>query len=241
MMHFKLFLIRKIKALFFRFKLHIFIKLFEGVIINAAYLSKLSRWIDNSPKVKFNDFYNKKVNYEDRFKLHEFVANEEIQDQPIDYLEFGVASGIAFKWWVEKNKNPESRFFGFDVFTGLPEDFGVMKKYHYYSAGQTPEIEDTRIEFIKGLFQDSLPEFLNNYKPLQKKVIHMDADLYSSTLFVLTKLIPFLENDDIIIFDEFGVPTHEFRAFSDIVSSYNLKYELLGAINNYLQIAIKIK
>ncbi len=240
-MDFKLFLIRKIKALFFRFKLHILIKPFEGVLINAAYLSKLSRWIDKTPKGKINDFYNKKVNYSDRFKLHEFVFEEEIQNQSIDYLEFGVASGIAFKWWVEKNENPGSRFFGFDVFTGLPEDFGVMKKQHYDTAGQTPNIQDDRVTFIKGLFQDSLPGFLLDYKPQQKKVIHMDADLYSSTLFVLTKLIPFLEKDDIIIFDEFGVPTHEFRAFDDIVSSYNLRYEFLGAVNNYLQIAIKIK
>ncbi len=240
-MHIKLFLIRKIKALFFRFKLHIFIKPFEGVLLNAAYLSKLSRWIDKTPDGKINDFYNNKVNYTDRFKLHEFVIKEEIQNQPIDYLEFGVASGIAFKWWVEKNENPGSRFFGFDVFTGLPEDFGVMKKQHYDTAGQTPNIQDDRVTFIKGLFQDSLPGFLNDYKPQQKKVVHMDADLYSSTLFVLTKLIPFLEKDDIIIFDEFGVPTHEFRAFSDIVSSYNLRYEFLGAVNNYLQIAIKIK
>lgn len=240
-MDFKLFLIRKIKALFFRFKLHILIKPFEGVLINAAYLSKLSRWIDKTPKGNFNDFYNKKVNYSDRFKLHEFVFKEEIQNQSIDYFEFGVASGIAFKWWVEKNNDLGSRFFGFDVFTGLPEDFGVMKKQHYDTAGQTPNIQDDRVTFVKGLFQDSLPRFLNDYKPQQKKVIHMDADLYSSTLFVLTKLIPFLEKDDIIIFDEFGVPTHEFRAFSDIVSSYNLKYEFLGAVNNYLQIAIKIK
>jgi O-methyltransferase len=116
-----------------------------------------------------------------------------------------------------------------------------MKKQHYDTAGQTPKIEDDRVTFIKGLFQDSLPRFLNDYKPQQKKVIHMDADLYSSTLFVLTKLIPLLEKDDIIIFDEFGVPTHEFRAFNDIVLSYNLKYEFLGAINNYLQIAIKIR
>ena len=239
-MDFKLFLIRKIKALFFRFKLHFLITPFEGVLINAAYLSKLSRWIDKTPKGKLNDFYNKKVNYSDRFKLHEFVFEEEIQNQSIDYLEFGVASGIAFKWWVEKNKNPGSRFFGFDVFTGLPEDFGVMKKQHYDSAGQTPNIQDDRVTFIKGLFQDSLPGFLLDYKPQQKKVVHMDADLYSSTLFVLTKLIPLLEKDDIIIFDEFGVPTHEFRAFNDIVSSYNLRYEFLGAINNYLQIAIKI-
>jgi hypothetical protein len=49
-----------------------------------------------------------------------------------------------------------------------------------------------------------------------------------------------LNKDDIIIFDEFGVPTHEFKAFTEIVSAYKLNYEFLGAINNYLQIAIKI-
>ncbi len=104
-----------------------------------------------------------------------------------------------------------------------------------------PIIEDERVKFIKGLFQDSLPDFLNSYESKQRKVIHMDADLYSSTLFVLTRLIPLLQKDDIIIFDEFGVPTHEFRAFTDIVSSYKLNYEILGAINNYLQVAIKLK
>ena len=240
-MHFKLYLIRKVKALFSKFKLHYIFKPFEGFLLNLAYLSKLSRWISETPKGKFNDFYNKKVNYEDRFKLHEFVMNEEVKEQAIDYIEFGVASGIAFKWWVEKNKNPNSRFFGFDVFTGLPEDFGVMKKHHYDTQGITPQIEDRRVTFIKGLFQDSLPGFLENYRSNQRKVIHMDADLYSSTLFVLTRQLPLLKKDDIIIFDEFGVPTHEFRAFSDIIHSYNLKFELLAAINNYLQIAIKLK
>ncbi len=239
-MHFKLFLIRKIKSLFSRFKLHVLLKPFEGILLNAVYLSKLSRWINKTPQLKFNDFYNKKVNYEGRFGLHEFVINEEIQNQSIDYLEFGVASGIAIKWWVKKNTNPESRFFGFDVFTGLPEDFGVMKKQHYDTEGQTPKVDDERVNFIKGLFQDSLPSFLENNDSKQRKVIHMDADLYSSTLFVITRLIPYLQKDDIIIFDEFGVPTHEFRAFTDIVSAYKLNFEILGAINNYLQIAIKI-
>jgi hypothetical protein len=240
-MNIKLYLIRKIKALFFRFNLHNIFKPFEGIFLNIVYLSKLSDWISKTPKGRFNDFYNKKVNYENRFQLHEFVINEEIKNQAIDYLEFGVASGIAFKWWVEKNKNPESRFYGFDVFTGLPEDFGVMKKYHYDTQGSTPKIDDTRLTFVKGLFQDSLPGFLANYKSNQRKVIHMDADLYSSTLFVLTRLIPFLKENDIIIFDEFGVPTHEFKAFFEIVSAYKLNYEFVGAINNYLQIAIKIK
>jgi hypothetical protein len=239
-MNFRLYLIRKIKALFSRFKLHTLVKPFEGMLLQLIYLSKLSRWISKSPKGKLNDFYNSKVKYENRFKLHELVANDEVKNHPIDYLEFGVASGIAFKWWVEKNTNPESRFFGFDVFTGLPEDFGVMKKSHYNAEGKTPDVNDNRATFIKGLFQDSLPGFLKEYKSIRRKVIHMDADLYSSTLFVLTSLYPFFNKDDIIIFDEFGVPTHEFKAFTEFVHSYKIKYEFLGAINNYLQIAIKI-
>jgi len=209
--------------------------------LNLAYLSKLSRWISQASKIKFNDFYNKKVNYEDRFKLHEFVFNEDINNDVIDYLEFGVAGGISFKWWVEKNTNPESRFYGFDIFTGLPEDFGVMKKHHYDTDGLVPNIKDKRVSFVKGLFQKSVPDFLIEYNSNRKKVIHMDADLYSSTLFVLTNLLPILKSGDVIIFDEFGVPMHEFRAFNDIVASYNLNYELSGAINNFLQIAIRIK
>ena len=156
-MHLKLFIIRKIKALFSRLKLHLIIGPFEGVLLNLAYLSKLSRWINANRKLKFNDFYNGKVVYEERFKLHEFINREEIKNEAIDYLEFGVASGIAFKWWTEKNSNKESRFFGFDVFTGLPEDFGVMKKHHYDTSGITPDIKDNRVQFISGLFQNSLP------------------------------------------------------------------------------------
>lgn len=240
-MNFKLFLIRKIKALFSRFKLHVLIKPFEGLMLNLVYLSRLSRWISKMPKGRLNDFYNNRVEYQERFKLHEFVINEEIKDQAIDYLEFGVASGIAFKWWVEHNKNAESRFYGFDVFTGLPENFGVMKKHHYNTEGETPIVNDERASFIKGLFQESLPGFLKNYSSDKRKVIHMDADLYSSTLFVITRMLPIIKSEDIIIFDEFGVPTHEFRAFTDIVSSYHLDFEILGAVNNYLQLAIKIK
>lgn len=240
-MNTKLWVIRKVKALFCILKLHIIFGLFENLMLQITYLSKLSRWISQSPKIKFNDFYTGKVIYTNRFKLHQLIADQEIQNQEIDYLEFGVASGIAFKWWVDKNKNPGSRFYGFDVFTGLPEDFGVMKKNHFNTEGQTPVIDDNRVTFIKGLFQDSLPVFLKSFKSQKRKVIHMDADLYSSTLFVLTSIFPYLAKGDIIIFDEFGVPTHEFRAFYEIVSCYNIDFELLGAINNYLQIAIRLK
>jgi len=176
-----------------------------------------------------------------KLNIHDFVNNEEIKNQDFDYLEFGVAEGASIKWWTDKIKNPNCRFYGFDVFTGLPEDFGVMKKNDYDTKGNTPKIDDDRVKFVSGMFQDSLPNFLKNFNSNRRKVIHMDADLYTSTLFVLTALYPTLRKDDIIIFDEFGVPTHEFKAFTEIVDSYKLKFKVIGAVNNYLQLAIKLE
>ena len=69
----------------------------------------------------------------------------------------------------------------------------------------------------------------------------LDADLYTATLFVLTSLAPFLKKDDIIFFDEFVVPTHEFMAYHQFINSYYFDLELLGAANNYYFVAFKVK
>lgn len=239
-MNTKLFFIRKIKALFLKFNLHIIFEPFFTFILNLAYLTKLSRWRKKIPSLSFDDFYNKKVKYENRFALHEHIFQTEKLEGEINYLEFGVADGISFKWWINKNKNSNSKFIGFDTFTGLPDDFGVMKKKDYDTKGILPDVNDPRADFRAGMFQNSLPRFLNEFNFDKRTVLHMDADLYSSTLFVLTVFAFKLKKNDIIIFDEFGVPTHEFRAFNDFFDSYMIKYKILGAINNYLQLAIKI-
>jgi len=236
----KLYFIRKIKALFLKFNLHILFNPFFSFFINLAYLSRLSKWRKENGPLPYDDFYNSKVHYEERFKLHQHLFDKEKLDQEIVFLEFGVADGISFKWWVSKNNNPNSRFIGFDTFTGLPEDFGVMKKPDYDTKGFFPDVNDSRCEFVPGLFQDSLEKVIDKIDFSKRLVLHMDADLYSSTLFVLTRLYNKFKKGDIIIFDEFGVPTHEFRAFMDFTSSYYLKFEYLGAINNYLQVGIKI-
>lgn len=239
-MNAKLFWIRKIKALFLRFNLHLIFLPFFGFFLNLIYLAKLSKWRKELPDLPFNDFYNKKVNYEDRINLHKYIFNSQKLEGVINYLEFGVAGGISFSWWIEMNKHPESRFYGFDTFTGLPEDFGVMKKIDYDTKGNFPKINDSRCCFVPGMFQDSLPTFLKDFSFDKRTVLHMDADLYSSTLYVLTLLAYKLKKDDIIIFDEFGVSTHEFRAFFDFLSAYKIRFEYLGAVNNYLQVAIRI-
>jgi len=71
-------------------------------------------------------------------------------------------------------------------------------------------------------------------------VLHLDADLVTSTLFVLTTLARVLKRGDILFFDEFSCPLDEYRAFDEFVHSYYLKYELLGAVQGYTRVGIKI-
>jgi O-methyltransferase len=242
----KTFIIRIIsllKGFFFLLKPGIFLGFISSPFIFIGNSLKLSRWIANQRKNKlpFDDYFKIFRNYEERFKLHEFVINSEnLKNTQIDYLEFGVAEGISFKWWLKANQNVKSRFFGFDTFEGLPQDWGIFKKGEM--APNELRFQDNRYKFIKGLFQLTLPEFLKDteFHPTIKKVVHLDADLFSSTLFVLATIHPILNPHDILIFDEFCVPNHEFFAFRIFEESFNIKYETIAAFNNYLQVAFKI-
>jgi hypothetical protein len=207
----------------------------------ASNVLRLSRWIARHPVKGLSDFYSPFRDYAKRYKLYEELMNQEkLESITIDYLELGVSKGLSFKWWLAHNLSPESRFYGFDTFEGLPEKWGTFEKGSM--AAGFPEVTDSRHEFIKGLFQDTLPAFLKNGKISnpKRRVIHLDADLFSSTLFALTTLHPFIQKGDILIFDEFNVPTHEFKAFMDYADSYYVKYEVLTAVNNYFQVAMKI-
>ncbi|MHB1685974.1 MAG: TylF/MycF/NovP-related O-methyltransferase [Ignavibacteriaceae bacterium] len=236
-----LYFIRLIKGLFVRLKFYRIVEPFSWILENLIYLSKFSKWKYSLPKNHYNDFFNWNVNYLNRYKLYEYVFEKEKLDGEINYIEFGVADGPSFKWWMEKNQNPSSCFAGFDTFTGLPEDWNFLyKKGAMSHEKEIVNLVDKRGELIAGLFQDTLPPFLKRFSFTKRTVLHLDADLYSSTLYVLTSIAPFLKKDDVLFFDEFFVPTGEFKAFTDFINSYYIKYQIIGAINNYLQIAIKI-
>lgn len=228
----------KLKGYFFILKLH---RLLPFKFLRFfSQMGELSKWINQNKNIKFSDFYSDKFDYLKRNSLYKYLIENEIHDMPVDYLEFGVSKGVSFIWWAENIKDKNSRFYGFDTFTGLPEDWGSFKKGDMDNNNEIPQMNDPRCSFYQGLFQQTLPVFLRNYSSGARKIIHMDADLYSSTLFVLTSISPFLEEGDIIIFDEFNVPMHEFKAFSEWISSYYIKYEMVGAVNNFYQIAVKI-
>jgi O-methyltransferase len=228
----------KLKGYFFILKLHNLLPF--KILRFFSQLGELSKWINKHKNINFSDFYSSRFDYSKRYSLYTYILENMISDTPIDYLEFGVSKGVSFRWWSENVKNKNSRFFGFDTFTGLPEDWGNFKKGEMDNNNEIPQINDSRCFFYQGLFQQTLPLFLKSYTSGVRKIIHMDADLYTSTLFVLTSVSHILEKGDIIIFDEFNVPMHEFKAFSEWSSSYYIKYEVVGAVNNFYQLAIKI-
>ena len=236
----KYFFIQKTKAIFSLLKLHLLVEPFSGLLLNLAYLSKQSKWINQQKDLRYNDFFSGNRDRNKRFSLYKYLASEYIKDKSINYLEFGVANGGSFYWWLDNHKNAASRFFGFDTFTGLPEDWGSFKKGDMANGNEVLKTNDTRASFYQGLFQQTLPQFLKTFNHERTTVIHIDADLYSSTLYTLTSIAPYLKKGDIIFFDEFCVPTHEFLAVKNFTESYYINLKPIAASNNFLFTAFEV-
>jgi len=133
------------------------------------------------------------------------------------YLEFGVWKGITLNAWTSINTNENSRFYGFDSFEGLPEDwvhdFGRTRKGTFDLNGIAPTISDARVTLVKGLFQHTLRQFLRDTELTHPMVLHIDSDLHTSSHYVLSTLDPFFQPGDIVIFDEYASPAHEYFAW----------------------------
>jgi hypothetical protein len=221
-----------IHYVFSKTKVNILFRPFEQLFIRLAYLSKFYNWVrDSDPATP---------SFSNKFELYQFLIETENLAEKINYLEFGVASGITFRWWIERNRHPDSQFIGFDSFQGLPESWNAVEKGAFSTQGKVPQISDDRYRFEIGLFQETLLNFIRSHEFRTKQIIHLDADLYSSTLFVLTQIATYLKKDDCIIFDELCSVAHEFRAFLDFIAAYGVQYKILGQVDNYCVIAIKI-
>jgi O-methyltransferase len=208
--------------------------------------NELKKWINkNNDSLLINDYYVFKRDYKKRINLFKTISDHyQLDQKDILYLEFGVASGESFFWWLQNNSNRDSAFFGFDTFEGLPEDWGGYKKGAMSFAATDVKSKDTRAEFVKGTFQQTLHGFVHDHEVLlakKQKLIHLDADLFSSTIFVLSQLYPFLKKGDIILFDEFNVANHEFFAYKIFTESFYVKMKLIGAQNNFYQTAFIVE
>jgi hypothetical protein len=107
-----------------------------------------------------------------------------------------------------------------------------------------PDITDERAEFYKGLFQETLNPFLDkngNRFHESLTILHLDADLFSATIFALSQLFKFIKKGDIVLFDEFSVPNHEFLAYKIFTESFGIKLKPIGAVNNFYQVAFIVE
>ncbi len=181
--------------------------------------------------------------YKDRRKLYHCVNQRFVRNRPIDYIEFGVAGGESFRTWLELNANADSRFFGFDSFQGLPEDWETDKpKGTFTRQGRVPEFGDNRARIVDGLFQDTVDAFSRSFTPRNDLVLHMDADLYSSTLYCLMQLQRHIAPGTIILFDEFTARdcTDEYAALQDFCQACYRDYKVLATRRDYVKLAVEI-
>ena len=166
----------------------------------------------------------------------------EIDNKKILYIEFGVYQGESLRYFAENNKNKDSLFLGLDTFEGIEETWVDFDMKVFDQGGKVPNIDDARITFIKGYFQNNRDALLGSIKKdgdFDAIIVHYDADLYSSTLFGLATLDTVLDSY-IAIFDEFY--GGENLAFYNYLNSHMAEYELIGKTDTSpTQVATMIK
>jgi len=174
-----------------------------------------------------------------REPLYDCVAG--FAKEPVSYLEFGVLKGVTLRYWTKLLKHPDSFLHGFDSFEGLPENWGLFTNKQVFDvAGVMPQFDDPRVRLFKGWFSDTLPKYLQEFRPRARLVLHLDADLYSSTIFVLRQMRPFLQPGTILIFDEFFDREHELKAFTEFLDEEGLAVECLAATRALTQAAFRV-
>ena len=163
------------------------------------------------------------------------------------WMEFGVYSGYTASMMVDKlkalearNGGPVAQLVGFDSFQGLPTaweqgyvDFAGFKA-RAFARAEPPFPANKYVEWVKGWYNESLPRFLEGSAPSRKNVtlLHMDADLYSSTATAFENLESIMAPGCLIDFDELvNYPAHrkgEIRTLWELVLRSGRTIELLA-------------
>jgi len=184
-------------------------------------------WVFSLPKLPPLHFY--------RWSLFEQMTKMSKKNRP--FYEFGVWRGESFKYLIKTYK----KGYGFDTFEGLPEDWHSEKAGSYSSEGNIPKIKGG--EFIVGKFEDTLPEFFSETRP-KASIINFDADLYSSTICALNYAKPVIDENTILIFDEFIMNKYweqdEYKALEEFCSKNHFEYEVLAISFFTKQVAVRL-
>lgn len=178
--------------------------------------------------------------FADRWELLRFALSEAPAEGLL--LEFGVADGASLTHLAGATTRP---LHGFDSFEGLPENWSgtFERKGKFGRGGRLPPVPAT-VSLHRGWFDDTLPRFLAAHPDAPAAFVHVDCDIYSSTVTIFRELAPRLVPGTVIVFDEyFNYPNwqrHEWRAFQEFVRDSGFTYAYLGFAQKNGHVAVKL-
>jgi len=146
-----------------------------------------------------------------------------------DYAQFGVYRGRTARMILDL-MSPGRTLHLFDSFEGLPEDWTPNRKAGAFklNSEEIPSFDPERVVLHKGWFKDTVPVW-GRQATVPLAFIHLDADLYSSTIDALFNIDHLILQGTIILFDEYAGPKRdeEHRALVDWGEKFNRRYEYL--------------
>jgi len=154
--------------------------------------------------------------------------------------EFGVSGGKSLRHIARQCKG---RVHGFDTFAGLPEDWsGTSARAGAFGRRRKPRVP-SNVTLHDGSFSKSIPPFLESHQG-PAALLHLDADIYSSTKTVLTLFRERIGSGTILVFDEYhNYPNwreHEFKAFQEFIAENRKAYRYIGFSTLQGQVAAQI-
>ena len=179
--------------------------------------------------------------YKSRLALHRAMLGQ-VRDKTGLHLEFGVYKGDSINHFAEAS--PDVTWYGFDSFEGLPEAWTLGAKAGAFSiGGHLPSVRGN-VRLTKGFFENTLPGFVAQHAGAKIALLHIDCDLYSSTVTILRNVADMLAPGTIIIFDELinyhGWEEGEFKAFMEFVATRKLAFEYVAYNRTGGQVAVRI-
>ena len=174
------------------------------------------------------------------FEKHPALVNYVVDaaTRPGLYLEFGVGRGKSIRWIGVR---ADRTVHGFDSFEGIPE-YWNGNPVGAFAQSKLPSVPEN-VQFQIGMFDESIPKFLAEHED-PVSFLHVDCDLYSSTVTIFDALGPRLQPGAIVLFDEYyNFPRwqeHEFRAFQEFVSGAGVDYDYIAYSVTGQQAAVRI-
>ncbi len=172
-----------------------------------------------------------------REEIFELIADD-VADEEVLYLEFGVFQGASMRIWSRLLRNERSHLHGFDSFEGLPASWSLKQdRGHFTTGGEPPRIDDPRVRFFVGWFEETLPV----YEPPahDRLVVNVDADLYTSASLALKTVEPLLKPGSYVYFDEFNHRADELRAFDEFLERTGMTFALVARSPELAHVAFR--